>query len=51
MEEHGSLWKIVYTCTKENICNILGRKMISHFGIKVLIKRAQFQFYHINLAE
>jgi len=51
MEEHGSLWKIVCTSTKESIYNSLGRNMINHFGIKVLLKRVQFQFYHINLAE
>jgi hypothetical protein len=49
MEEHGSLWKVVCTSTKESMYNILGRNMINRFGIKVL-KRAQFQFYRINLA-
>jgi len=50
MEEHGCLWKIVCTSTKESIYNILGRNMINHFRINIL-KRAQFKFYHINLAE
>lgn len=51
MEEHGSLWKIVCTSTKECTYNILRRNMINHFGIKVILKRVQFQFYHINLAD